>query len=47
MRRDVDISMEKAMHTALQFSIMDLAKADKAVHSDTLNAWNELILSNL
>lgn len=47
MRRDVDISMEKAMHTALQFSIIDLAKADRAIHPDTFKAWNELILSNL
>ena len=43
MRRDVDISMEKAMHTALQFSVCDLCNRDLSIHPDTVGAWNDLI----
>ena len=43
MRRDVEVSMEKAMHTALQFSICDLCERDLTIHPDTIDAWNELV----
>ena len=43
MRRDVEVSMEKAMHTAQQFSICDLCERDLTIHPDTIDAWNELV----
>lgn len=46
MRKSVDISIPEAMHTALQFTINDLANRDRAIHTDTLAAWNQLVLKH-
>lgn len=46
MRKAVDISIEKAMDEALSFSIMDLVEARRAIHPDTVEAYNQLVLSN-
>lgn len=44
IRRFVDESLEKAFLYALQYSIEDLVKNGRAVHEDTVNAYNEVIL---
>ena len=44
MRAATDHSMEEGMDIALSFSIVDLVERRKAVHPDTLDAYNELIL---
>lgn len=44
MRAATDRSMEEGMDIALSFSIVDLVERRKAVHPDTLDAYNELIL---
>ncbi len=44
MRAATDRSMEDGMEIALSFSIVDLVERRKAVHPDTLDAYNELIL---
>lgn len=44
MRRLVEISIDKAMFYALQYSIIDLTKQGKAIHNDTLEAYNEIAL---
>lgn len=45
MRKAAEISLEKAMHDALIFSITDLVERERAVHPDTLDAYNEIMLS--
>lgn len=45
MRAAVEISIEEAMHTSLHFSIIDLADRDRAIHTDTLAAWNQLVMN--
>lgn len=47
MRTLVNTSIEKAMKYALSYTIKDLVTNEKAVHPDTLKAYNKLILSNL
>lgn len=47
MRKAADISLEKAMHDALIFSITDLVERELAVHPDTLDAYNEIVLSQM
>ena len=44
IRRYVDESLDKAFLYALQYSIEDLVKNGKAVHEDTVNAYNEVVL---
>lgn len=44
MRAATGRSMEEGMDIALSFSIVDLVERRKAVHPDTLDAYNELIL---
>ncbi len=44
MRNAADESLEKAMHDALIFSITDLVERELAVHPDTLDAYNEIML---
>lgn len=42
MRKAVDDSIEKAMYEALKFSVEDLKAKGATVHSDTLNAFEEI-----
>ncbi len=44
IREKVDISLEDAFIYALQYSITDLVEQSKAVHPDTLAAYNEAVL---
>lgn len=44
IRQKVDISLKSAFIYALQFSINDLVDREKAVHIDTINAYNEAVL---
>lgn len=44
MRRLVDISMEDALKYALSYTIKDLVDNNKALHLDTINAYNEIML---
>ncbi|MBR5011271.1 MAG: HD domain-containing protein, partial [Clostridia bacterium] len=44
IRGYVDESLDKAFIYALQYSITDLVNLKKAIHPDTLEAYNELIL---
>lgn len=44
MRRLVDISLDKAFVYALEYSICDLVKQSRAVHPDTVSAYNDTVL---
>ncbi len=44
MRRLVDVSLQEALSYALSYSINDLVGNGKALHLDTINAYNEIIL---
>lgn len=44
MRKATLRSMEEGLDIALSFSIVDLVERRKAVHPDTLDAYNELVL---
>lgn len=44
IREYVDISLEKAFIYALQYSIKDLVDLQKAVHTDTVAAYNQAVL---
>ena len=44
IREYVDISLEKAFIYALQYSIKDLVDLKKAVHIDTVAAYNQAVL---
>lgn len=44
MRKATLRSMEEGLEIALSFSIVDLVERRKAVHPDTLDAYNELVL---
>lgn len=46
MRKLVDISLNDAMEYALKYSIKDLVELSRAVHKDTLEAYNELMIRN-
>ncbi len=41
----VDKSLDEAFVYALKYSIIDLTERSKAIHPDTLNAFNEAVLS--
>jgi len=43
MRKYVEISINDAMLYALQYSIIDLTRNGKAVHIDTIEAYNETV----
>ena len=45
MRKLVDISIEDAMKYALKYTITDLVNMNRAIHPDTLSAYNELMLN--
>lgn len=44
MRKETWTSMERGMEYALVYSICDLAKRHKAIHQDTIEAYNQLVL---
>ena len=44
MRRLVDISLDDAFLYALKYSITDLVEMSRAVHPDTLKAFNQVVL---
>jgi nicotinate-nucleotide adenylyltransferase len=44
MRKAAEISLEQAMVEGMTFSIIDLAKRYKAVHPDTIAAYNQVVL---
>ncbi len=44
MRELVDTSFDKALVYALQYTIMDLADQKRAIHFDTLKAFNKAVL---
>jgi len=44
MREKAEISLECAMREGLQFSIIELAEKEKAIHPDSLDAYNEIII---
>ncbi len=44
MRKLVDISIEDAMFYALKYSIVDLTEQSRAIHNDTLEAYNEICM---
>ena len=44
MREATSRSIEEGMDIALSFSIIDLVERRKAIHPDTLEAYNELVL---
>ncbi len=44
MRRETWESMERGMEYALVYSICDLAKRNKAIHKDTVEAYNQIVL---
>ncbi len=44
IRKLVDISLDEAFIYALQFSVKDLAESKKAVHLDTIAAYNQAVL---
>lgn len=46
IRGYVDESLEKAFIYALQYSIRDLVDSGRAVHTDTVAAYNEAVLGN-
>ncbi len=45
MRSLVNKDMAKAMMFALSFTITDLASKEKLIHHDTIDAYNDLLLS--
>ena len=44
MRNLVNTSIEEAMLYSLRFTIKDLISKNRAVHPDTLNAYNEILI---
>ena len=44
IRELVDKSIEEAMIYALKYSIVDLVEQSKAIHFDTLEAYNEVCM---
>ncbi|MCQ2454860.1 MAG: bis(5'-nucleosyl)-tetraphosphatase (symmetrical) YqeK [Clostridia bacterium] len=44
MRKLVDISLDDAYKYALSYTVKDLAEKNCAIHLDTLNAYNEIML---
>ena len=45
MRRLVDISLDDALIYALKYSIADLVQQGRAIHEDTVSAYNQICLS--
>ncbi len=45
MRRAVDIGLDVAMREALKFSVCDLAEKGRAIHPDTINAYNQVFMN--
>lgn len=46
IRQYVDESLDKGFIYALQYSITDLVKQGRAVHEDTVKAYNQAVLKN-
>ncbi len=44
MRKETWTSMERGLEYALKYSICDLVKRKKAIHTDTVEAYNQLVL---
>lgn len=44
MRELVDISLDEALAYALRYTVMDLAGRNMAIHPNTLEAYNEIML---
>lgn len=44
IRKLVDESLDSAFKYALEYSIIDLVKSSRAIHPDTLDAFNETVL---
>lgn len=44
IRKYVDESLDKAFIYALEYSICDLVEQSKAIHPDTVNAYNQAVL---
>lgn len=47
MRKLVNESIEEAMLYSLKYTIKDLVSKNRAVHPDTLDAYNEIILNKM
>lgn len=47
MRRQVEIGIEPAMEYALSYSIRDLVEQKKAIHPDTVAAYNEMVMKSI
>ena len=45
MRKLVDKSLDEAFIYALQYSIIDLTERSKAIHPDTVSAFNQVVLN--
>ena len=45
MRKLVDKSLDEAFVYALQYSIIDLTERSKAIHPDTVSAFNQVVLN--
>ncbi len=43
MRKAVDVSLEHAMFEALEFTVVDLVEKGMPVHSDTMEAYQEVV----
>lgn len=43
MRRAVDVSLEHAMREALIFTVVDLGERHMPIHSDTMEAYREIV----
>ena len=47
IRQKVNKSLNEALIYALQYSITDLVEREKAVHIDTINAYNQAVLEDI
>ena len=47
IRNLVDISLDKALKYAISYTVKDLAEKGCAIHIDTVNAYNEIMLKEI
>ena len=47
MRRLVNVNLEDAMLYSLKFTINDLTRKNRAIHPNTLSAYNEIIINKM
>lgn len=45
MRKAAEVGLDTAMRAALKFSVIDLAEHGKAIHPDTIDAYNEVFMN--